>query len=137
MYLTQELPIVQSKMVYFVGSSDLEISNESEVADLILSLRGFLSGLENQKQIISELSENELETFYNKVYQATLDFSKIQKKMQYYQYFGNSTIRNYFDSIITGLKQLRKDLLKIIEGDLLAGAQIITQQNISKQLISN
>lgn len=137
MYLTQELPIVQSKMVYFVGSSDLEISNESEVADLILTLRGFLSGLENQKQIISELSENELETFYNKVYQATLDFSKIQKKMQYYQYFGNSTIRNYFDSIITGLKQLRKDLLKIIEGDLLAGAQIITQQNISKQLISN
>jgi len=137
MYLTQEIPIIRNKMVYFVGSSDLEIANENEVADLILTLKGFLYSLENQKAIVSEFSETELDLFYNKVYQAIKDFAKIQKRMQYYQYFGNETIRNCFDNIITELKQLRKDLLKIIEGDLVTGIQQITQNNIINCLNDN
>lgn len=134
MYITQEIPIVQNKMVYFVGTSELEIANETEITDLILTLKGFLYSLENQKTLILELSENELELLYNKIYQSTQDFIKIQKRMQYYQYFGNDSIRNYFESIITALKQLRKDLLKIIEGDLVIGIQKMTQTNITNRL---
>jgi hypothetical protein len=137
MYLTQELALLQNKMVYFVGTSDLEISNETEKTDLILTLKGFLVSLENQKAIIPELSKNELELFYNKIYQATQDFAKIQKRMEYFQFFGNSTVRNSFNNIITALKQLRKELLKIIEGDLVEGVQKLTQSNISNRLISN
>jgi len=137
MYITQEIPIIQNKMIFFVGSSDLEIANENEIADLILTLKGFLYSLVNQKTIVLELSENELDLFYNKVYQAIQEFSKIQKRMQYYQYFGNTAIRNCFDNIITELKQLRKDLLKIIEGDLVNDVQQITQNNIINRLNNN
>jgi len=137
MYLTQEIPIIQNKMIYFVGSSDLEIANENEIADLILTLKGFLYSLENQKTIIAELSENELDLFYNKVYQTIQDFAKIQKKMLYYQYFGNTTIRSCFDNIVTELMLLRKNLLKIIEGDLVNGVQQITKDNIIKRLNKN
>lgn len=137
MYLTQELTLLQNKMVYFVGTSDLEISNETEKTDLILTLNGFFMSLENQKAIIPELSQCELELFYNKVYQAIQDFSKIQKRMEYFQYFGNSTVRNSFNNIITALKQLRKELLKNIEGDLVEGVQKLTKSNISNRLISN
>jgi len=56
MYLTQELTLLQNKMVYFVGTSDLEISNETEKTDLILTLKGFLVSLESQKMDISQLS---------------------------------------------------------------------------------
>jgi len=137
MYLTQELTLLQNKMVYFVGTSDLEISNETEKTDLILTLNGFLVSLENQKAGISELSKSELELFYNKVYQATQDFVKIQKRLEYFQFFGNTTIRNSFNNIIIALKQLRKDLLKSIEGDLVEGVQKLTQGNINKRLINN
>jgi len=137
MYLTQELILLQNKMVYFVGTSDLEISNETEKTDLILTLNGFLVSLENQKAVISELSKSELELFYNKVYQATQDFVKIQKRLEYFQFFGNTTIRNSFNNIIIALKELRKDLLKNIEGDLVEGVQKLTQDNISRRLISN
>jgi len=137
MYLTQELALLQNKMVYFVGTSDLEISNETEKTDLILTLNGFLVSLENQKAVISELSKSELELFYNKVYQATQDFVKIQKRLEYFQFFGNTTIRNSFNNIIIALKELRKDLLKNIEGDLVEGVQKLTQDNISRRLISN
>ena len=137
MYLTQELTLLQNKMVYFVGTSDLEISNETEKTDLILTLNGFLVSLENQKAVISELSKSELELFYNKVYQATQDFVKIQKRLEYFQFFGNTTIRNSFNNIIIALKELRKDLLKNIEGDLVEGVQKLTQDNISRRLISN
>jgi len=137
MYLTQEIPIIQNKMVYFVGASDLEISTETEITELVLALKGFLFSLENQKMNIYEIPENELDMFYNKIYQTTQDFVKIQKKMQFYQYFGNNTIRNYFDNIITLLKQLRKDLLKIIEGELVESAQRITQNNIINRLKNN
>jgi len=137
MYLTQEIPIIQNKMVYFVGTSDLEIANETEITDLILTLNGFLYSLENQKEIVSELSENELELLYNKIVQSTHEFVKIQKKMQYYRYFGNNTVRNCFESIVSALKQLRKDLLKIIEGELVAGVQQLSQNTISKRLNSN
>jgi hypothetical protein len=137
MCLTQELILLQNKMVYFVGTSDLEISNETEKTDLILTLNGFLVSLENQKAVISELSKSELELFYNKVYQATHDFVKIQKRLEYFQFFGNTTIRNSFNNIIIALKELRKDLLKNIEGDLVEGVQKLTQDNISRRLISN
>lgn len=137
MYLTQELTLLQNKMVYFVGTSDLEISNETEKTDLILTLNGFLFSLENQKAVISELSKSELELFYNKVYQATQDFVKIQKRLEYFHFFGNTTIRNSFNNIIVALKHLRKDLLKRIEGDLVEGVQKLTKGNISKRLISN
>jgi hypothetical protein len=137
MYLTQELTLLQNKMVYFVGTSDLEISNETEKTDLILTLNGFLVSLENQKAVISELSKSELELFYNKVFQATQDFVKIQKRLEYFQFFGNTTIRNSFNNIIIALKELRKDLLKNIEGDLVEGVQKLTQGNISRRLISN
>ena len=137
MYLTQELILLQNKMVYFVGTSDLEISNETEKTDLILTLNGFLVSLENQKAVISELSKSELELFYNKVYQATQDFVKIQKRLEYFQFFGNTTIRNSFNNIIIALKELRKDLLKNIEGDLVEGVQKLTQGNISRRLTSN
>jgi hypothetical protein len=137
MYITQEIPIIKNKMVYFVGSSDLEIANENEITDLILTMKGFLYSLENQKNVISELSENDLDIFYNKVYQAIQDFVKIKKRMQYYQYFGNTIIRDYFDTIITELKEFRKVLLKIIEGDLVEGVQKISQQNIAKRLNNN
>jgi len=137
MYLTQELTLLQNKMVYFVGTSDLEISNETEKTDLILTLNGFLVSLENQKAGISELSKSELELFYNKVYQATQDFVKIQKRLEYFQFFGNTTIRNSFNNIIIALKQLRKDLLKSIEGDLVEGVQKLTHGNINKRLINN
>ena len=137
MYLTQELTLLQNKMVYFVGTSDLEISNETEKTDLILTLKGFLVSLESQKMDISQLSKSELEQFYNKVYQATQDFSKIQKRLEYFQFFGNTTIRSSFDNIIIALKQLRKELLKNIEGDLVEGVQKLTQGNISKRLINN
>jgi len=136
MYITQEIPIIKNKMVYFVGSSDLEIANENEIADLILTLKGFLYSLENQKNIIY-LPDNDLELFYNKVYQAIQDFTKIKKRMQFYQYFGNTEIRDCFDNIITELKQLRKDLLKIIEGDLVERVQQITQNNIINRLNNN
>lgn len=134
MYLTQELTLLQNKMVYFVGTSDLEISNETEKTDLILTINGFLISLENQKSVISELSKSELELFYNKVYQATQDFVKIQKRMEYFQFFGNTAIRNGFNNIIIALKQLRKELLKNIEGDLVEGVQKLTQGNISRRL---
>jgi hypothetical protein len=111
--------------------------SENEITDLILALKGFLYSLENQKDIISELNENELDSFYNNIYQTLQDFIKIQKKMHYYQYFGNTSIRNYFDSIINAIKQLRKDLLTIIEGDLVKETQIITQKNISNRLNKN
>jgi len=137
MYLTQELTLLQNKMVYFVGTSDLEISNETEKTDLILTLKGFLVSLESQKMDISQLSKSELEQFYNKVYQATQDFAKIQKRLEYFQFFGNTTIRNSFDNIIIALKQLRKELLKNIEGNLVEGVQKLTQGNISKRLINN
>jgi len=78
-----------------------------------------------------------LEQFYNKVYQATQDFAKIQKRLEYFQFFGNTTIRNSFDNIIIALKQLRKELLKNIEGNLVEGVQKLTQGNISKRLINN
>jgi len=136
MYITQEIPIIKNKMVYFVGSSDLEIANENEIADLILTLKGFLYSLENQKNSIY-LPDNDLELFYNKVYQAIQDFTKIKKRMQFYQYFGNTEIRDCFDNIITELKQLRKDLLKIIEGDLVERVQQITQNNIINRLNNN
>jgi|GEM_PF-3584158 len=137
MYLSQELLLIRNKMVNFVGTSDLEISNETEKTDLILTLNGFLMSLEYQKAIIPTLSQSELEQFYNKVYQATQDFAKIQKRMEYHHFFGNSTIRNSFNNIITALKQLRKDLLKMIEGELVEGVQKLTQGNISNRLISN
>lgn len=137
MYFAHELTLLKNKMVYFVGTSDLEISNETEKTDLILTLNGFLMSLEYQKTIIPKLSQSELEQFYNKVYQATQDFSKIQKRLEYFQFFGNSTIRNSFNNIITALKQLRKDLLKMIEGDLVEGVQKLTQCNVSTRLISN
>ncbi len=115
----------------------MEISNETEKTDLILTLNGFLVSLENQKAGISELSKSELELFYNKVYQATQDFVKIQKRLEYFQFFGNTTIRNSFNNIIIALKQLRKDLLKSIEGDLVEGVQKLTHGNINKRLINN
>jgi len=123
MFITQEIPIIQNKLVYFVGSSDLGIDNQLEITDLILTLKGFLYSLENQEKTISELTISDLEILYNKVYQAIQDFSKIQKRTQYYQYFGNKSINIYFENIINELKILRKKLLKIIEGELL---QIIT-----------
>jgi len=86
---------------------------------------------------ISQLSKSELEQFYNKVYQATQDFSKIQKRLEYFQFFGNTTIRSSFNNIIIALKQLRKELLKNIEGDLVDGVQKLTLGNISKLLINN
>jgi len=137
MYLAQELTLLQNKMVYFVGTSDLEIANETETTDLILTLDGFLVSLKNQKAIISELSKNEQELFYNKVYQASQDFTKIQKRLEYFQFFGNTAIRNSFNNIIIALKQLRKELLKNIEGDLVEGVQKLTQSNISRRLINN
>jgi len=137
MYLTQEIPILQDKMVYFVGTSDLEIANENEITDLILTLKGFLYSLNNHKSSISELSENEIEILYNKIFQTTNDFTKIQNKMQHYEYFGNSTVKFYFENIITALKKLRKELLKLIEGDLVLAAQKITQINISNRLNNN
>ena len=134
MYLAQELSLLQNKMVYFVGTSDLEIANETETTDLILTLEGFLVSLKNQKAIISELPKSELELYYNKVYQAIQDFIKIQRMLEYFQFFGNTAIRNIFNSIIIALKQLRKELLKNIEGDLVEGVQKLTQGNVSKRL---
>ncbi len=134
MYLAQELSLLQNKMVYFVGTSDLEIANETETTDLILTLEGFLVSLKNQKAIISELPKSELELYYNKVYQAIQDFIKIQRRLEYFQFFGNTAIRNIFNSIIIALKQLRKELLKNIEGDLVEGVQKLTQGNVSKRL---
>lgn len=137
MYLTQEIPIIKNKIVYFVGSSDLEISNENEISDLILTLKGFIYSLENQRNIIFQLTGEEIETFYNKIYLATQDFLKIQKRMIYYNYFGNNIIRNYFEEVINLLKQMRKELLKIIEGDLVVAIQTINQNNIINRLNKN
>lgn len=130
MYLKEAIPILQHKIVYFVGASNLELETESEVADLAISLNEFLLQIENEKANIVNLSENELEVFYNNIYKAMLDFTKIQKKLQHYHYFGNTSISDSFNQTIKALKQMRKDLLKIIEGDLVNDMKLLKQQTI-------
>ncbi len=134
MYIPQEIPLIRHKMVCFVGTSELEIPNETEIHELVLALKGFLFSLQSEKAQFAEFSATELEEFYNAIYAALQDFSKMQNKLQTFDYFGNTLVRQYFEALIGSLKQFRKDLLKIIEGELVEHTKTISQKNMINSL---
>ena len=134
MAIVQEIPILQNKLFSFVGAKDLEMDAANQLQDLLLSLKGFIFSLETQLHFIKKLEKKEIEEYYNIIYQTIDVFSKINKKLDGYNYFDNDEIKTYFEQIIKKLKKHRKELLLIIEGDLLEISKYSANSNAYKQI---
>jgi len=132
MYLEREIPVIQNKIFYFVGAKKLEMNTDKMFKNLLSAMKNFISNLKNQKQRIFELSKDDLELFYNKLYRSVENFVKINNKLVLFNFFDSIELQQYFEILITELKLLRKELLNLIEGELVYAAKSITFSHISE-----
>ena len=133
-YITQELPLIKSKMLYFVGAKELGIDTKEEIELLIRSLQNLITLLDIQQLHLTGRNKPDMEDFYNQVYVMLSTFQQMSKKLQDLQYFGNQTIQEHFEALIFKLKSLRKVLLAEIEGDLVKDTTLLSKSQITCRL---
>ncbi len=133
-YISQELPKVRNKVIYFVGSQALEIEEETNRKEILATLENFITLLEVQESHLDGLPMNEVELLYNQVFEILSTFQKMKTKLEANNYFDLPIFHTAFEAVLTKIKSLRKVLLSKIEGDLIKGISLLNKNNISQKI---